>query len=200
MDHGRNGLADDSRPGRKPEARENEEAVEREDEKERSVSAHDGCVDDSVLSVGEESPEEIAKAVIGEIPADELRRLLISGFSMGQTYQWKGLLPDPDSFGKYPKFAQEKMVEWNDAQIIDESDRSDRLVDAAIGQKKRGQLYTFLLNGLFAVLAFFAFVITEDAASFSLLAVPGATIIVNVALDVRNKKHKTEDDLQGESE
>lgn len=193
MNHGCDGFADDSRPGWKQEAREDEKAVEREDEKERPIAADDCRADDGRSHIVEEVPEEIAKTVIEGIPADELRKLVLSGISVGQTYQWKGLLPDPDSFNKYPEFAQRKMVEWNDAQIIDESGRNDRLVDAAIKQKRRGQLYSFLLNGIFAVLAFAAFVITKDAASFSLLAVPGATIAVNVVLDLKNKGRRADD-------
>lgn len=72
------------------------------------------------------------------------------------------------------------MVAWNDAQILDESKRNDKLTDAFISQKKVGQWLTFLINGIFTLVTFVAFLITRDPASFGFLAIPGVTIAINV--------------------
>lgn len=93
---------------------------------------------------------------------------------------WSGLLPDPDSFDAYPEWVQRRMTDWNDAKIIDESKRLDKITDAAIANIKLESILTFAINALFAMTAFLAFVITENAASFGLLSVPGITIAVNL--------------------
>lgn len=185
MNHGIDGSFDDSRPGQQQEFRKAQEGIEGKDVEEREVAAGCRCDDDGI---GEEEAGEIARRVIEDIPDSELREIVLGSLQLGRVHQWVGLLPDPDSFNRYPERAQDKMISWNDAQILDESKRNDRLTDAQIKFKGRGQAMTFLLNALFAVLSFAAFVITRDPASFTLLAVPGVTIAVNVFLKERDGK------------
>lgn len=92
---------------------------------------------------------------------------------------WSGLLPDPESFLQYPESVQERMMSWNDAKIIDESKRLDKLVDADIRQSSVDSLMSFLINIVFALISFLAFVITGNPASFGFLAVPGVSIAIN---------------------
>ena len=86
---------------------------------------------------------------------------------------WSGLLPDPDSFSKYPQHVQDSMVAWNNAKILDESKRLDKLVDAGIKQVSRENVFSFVLNAGFAIVSLIAFIATRDPASFGFLAVPG---------------------------
>ena len=101
--------------------------------------------------------------------------------------EWSGLLPDPDSFVKYPKHVQDHMIAWNDAQILDESKRNDDLVAAFISDKKWGQVPSFVINTLFLLASFISFVITRDPVSFGFLSVPGVTIAVNLFKDRKEK-------------
>lgn len=71
------------------------------------------------------------------------------------------------------------MLAWNDAKILDESKRLDKLVDANIAQTRRDGTMSFIVNLSFAAIAFLSFIITKDPASFGFLAVPGLTIAIN---------------------
>ena len=101
---------------------------------------------------------------------------------------WSGLLPDPESFLAYPPEVQQSMVSWNDAKIVDESKRLDKLVDASIEEAKRENTLSFALNVLFLLGSFAAFMITRDPLSFGFLSVPGVTIAVNVWKDRKDSK------------
>lgn len=120
-------------------------------------------------------PESVAEEALGVVAIEK---------QLG----WAGLLPDPDSFAKYPEYVQRSMVAWNDAQILDDSKRMDRLVDTAAKTVSREGVFTFVLNLVFALLAFAGFIITGSMASYGMLAIPGISIAVNVAQKSRERK------------
>ena len=97
-----------------------------------------------------------------------------------QSSEWSGLLPPPSEYNRYPEDARRKMLEWNDAQILDASRRNDGLARGEIAQGRREQWFSFILNIAFLGAAFFSFAMTQNAASFGFLAVPGVTIAVNL--------------------
>ncbi|HAM14584.1 MAG TPA: hypothetical protein DCP91_01695 [Eggerthellaceae bacterium] len=97
------------------------------------------------------------------------------------TRSWEGLLPAPESFNQYSGKAQDHIIAWNDAQILDESKRLDKLTDAAISSSKASLYTSFVINLVFAVLSFVAFAATDgNPASFGFLAVPGVSVIFNI--------------------
>ena len=104
----------------------------------------------------------------------------MEGCFSSQITEWVGDLPDSDSFAKYPDYAAQAIVAWGNARIIDESERLNRLVDASIESVKREQRMNFMLNALFAILSFIAFVVTGSLWSFSLMAVPVVSVVVNI--------------------
>ena len=106
---------------------------------------------------------------------------------------WSGMLPDPGSFSQYPDYAQRQMVAWNDARILDESKRHDKITDAAISQANKGQWLSFVLNALFAVLSFAAFIVTGSIVSFGFLAIPGISVVFNIVQNSKDKKESKED-------
>lgn len=102
---------------------------------------------------------------------------------------WSGLLPDPDSFGKYPEHVQDSMVAWNDAKIIDESKRQDKLVEAEIRQGRNGQIASTAIMILALLLAAIVGIVTGNAVmSGAFLVLPFATIIGNLFKPVASAK------------
>ncbi len=89
---------------------------------------------------------------------------------------WSGLLPPPEDFKAYPESAQNKIIEWNDAQILDETERQNELVRHVCRDSKRTAYLSFLTNILPIIAASILFVVTENTAAFLLLAVPCVTI------------------------
>lgn len=106
---------------------------------------------------------------------------------------WSGLLPDPDSFKKYPEHVQDSMVAWNDAKIIDESKRLDKLVEASIRETSKENTFSFILNAGFALISMVVFLATKEPMSFSFLAVPGISIVINGVSILRKDKKEPED-------
>lgn len=195
-----NGPVDDPGIGQERGAVRDERSLEKKDGEERRKpedcsSGHEFC---ETIENGEESPElvarKIAPYVIDAIVEDResIERLLFQ-----KAESWSGILPDPDSFAKYPDYVQKRMVEWNDAQIIDESRRNDRIVDAAIRQTKWGQILSASINGISVLAAFISYMVTRDGASFGFLAVPGITIAVNIVLGVKKRKNRSTNDDSG---
>lgn len=164
------GIVDDPRPGRQQEDQGDASRIPEEDER-RGEEPDDRRRDDELEKEIERSEgsitdpsSEAAREIIAEA-------LLIKG--------WSGLLPDPDSFDRYRPDVQDHMLAWNDAKILDESKRLDKLVDANIAQTRRDGTMSFIVNLSFAAIAFLSFIITKDPASFGFLAVPGLTIAIN---------------------
>ncbi|MEG2934118.1 MAG: hypothetical protein RR842_11095 [Gordonibacter sp.] len=169
MNNDNNGIADDPRHGQQQEAKATPEGCE-ETHGERNTRS-EGCrLDD------EQEDLEKVESILEAVP-EPLRELIAEAMI---TRTWSGLLPDPASFEKYPEWVQHKMTDWNDAKIIDESKRLDKIAEAAIADIKLETVLTFAINAIFAFTAFFAFIITNNAASFGLLSVPGITIAVNL--------------------
>lgn len=172
------GHIDNPRNGQQPTDQQEDGSVEEEARQERTETDDKCLVDESKVNL--EKLEEILEALPDEKQGELLLALQISGSS-----SWSGLLPRPETFKEYPERVQEKMIAWNDAQILDESKRSDKLTNAFVSQKKWGQILTFTLNLVFVAFAFIAFMITLNPAAFGFLAVPGITIAVNVIRERR---------------
>lgn len=195
------GASGDSGNGSERRAIRDEPEVKRENEEKRGVSEDCGCEDEHAPSEVEGDDDadarrearELAPYIIDAIVENEesLNRLFIERSEI-----WSGLLPDPESFSKYPDFAQRKMIDWNDAQIIDESKRNDKIIEAAIKQLKWGQILSFLVNVLSIAAAFWCFNTTGNAASFGFLAVPGAAIVVNIGLKIHSAQQSQKNDRQ----
>ncbi|MEC4273425.1 hypothetical protein VJ923_09680 [Adlercreutzia sp. R25] len=185
MSHDNVGATGDSWTGQQQETYSNENRLQQADRESGSFSA-DCCEGD------EREEKELASkvdAIIDAIPVEELRAI-ISSEVIARGEHWVGLLPDPDSFNKYPEFAQHQMVAWNDASIIDASKREDKLVDAAIRQAKVGQGLSFVLNLVFTVLSFAGFVVTGNLASFGFMSVPVISVGFNIWKDRQADKAK----------
>lgn len=154
--------------------------VEEDPEDARGKRAQHGD-DASAQALGSDGPQpgELAETILSKIeqlPPSDFIGLMLAG----QSSEWHGLLPPPDEYNKYPEDAKRRMLAWNDAQIVDGAKRNDKLANAEIKQGAREQWLSFILNALFIAAAFFAFVITGNAASLSFLAVPGVTVAVNI--------------------
>ena len=154
--------------------------VEEDPEDARGKRAQHGD-DASAQTLGSDGSQlgeltETISSKIEELPPRDLIGLLLAT----QTREWQGLLPPPNDYNRYPEDAKKRMLAWNDAQIVDGAKRNDKLANAEIKQGAREQWLSFILNALFISAAFFAFVITGNAASLSFLAVPGVTVAVNI--------------------
>lgn len=129
--------------------------------------------------------------------SSELMQLL-AGINVSEAYS--GMLPRPKDFNQYSKDIQEKMCQWNDAFTVDESRRQDKLVDAEIWQSRKSMWLSVGLFFLTIVLAFVAFIVTENPWSFSLLSVPIVSTLANMFIPVgsqssrEHKKNKVPDE------
>lgn len=183
MSHDNIGTIGDSRVGQQQAADSDADRVQQANAESSPLSTH--CSESD-----EREEEELASkvdAIVDAIPVEELRAMITSEI-VAKGERWVGLLPDPDSFNKYPEFAQRQMVAWNDASIIDASKREDKLVDAAIKQAKVGQGLSFVLNLVFTALSFVGFVATGSLASFGFMSVPVISVGFNIWKDSRSGK------------
>ncbi len=185
MSDDNNGIVDDPRSGQQQEASENAEGCKKADG-ERDPHADDCCL----INEQEDDLEKI-EDLLNAVP-EPLREIISEAMI---TKSWSGILPDPGSFSAYPEWVQHKMTDWNDAKIIDESRRLDKMTEAAISHIRLESVLTFLINAIFAVIAFLAFIWTLDPASFGLLSVPGITIAVNLWKGRKKKASEDADDL-----
>lgn len=68
---------------------------------------------------------------------------------------WEGPLPSPQDFAKYTPEVQQKLLAWNDAKILDESQRLTRVVEAEIRHSNMvtrwGVLFTLVFTALAGV-------------------------------------------------
>lgn len=161
---------------------ENDSSFKEKDEEKHCNAEKDCGVDEYRGEI------EKIKSDLLTLPAEGQEELLDSlAINLSREEVWSGLLPDPDSFGRYPEDVQKHIVAWNDAQILDESKRNDKLVEAFIKDKRRGVVVSFLINFLFLAAAFVSFIFTHDPASFGFLAVPGVTIAINVIKENRDE-------------
>lgn len=174
-------IVDDPRPGQQQKAGKDAQTIQSTNEQQHQIT-EDSCSDNEQ----EFDQEALVEKILDAIPEEEIERLLIGKVSV---QRWQGLLPDPESFAGYPEYVQKQMVAWNDAQIIDESKRNDRITDAVISQRKWSQILSFAINVVFVGVTLTSFLITGDPASFGFLAIPGVTIAINVWQD-RKEDHE----------
>ena len=81
-----------------------------------------------------------------------------------------------------------------------ESERSDRLVSAEINQGYLSLVFTFLINFLIVAGVLIAFVITNNPNVFWAFTLPGASVIGNVAISIKNKSRDKEVKTKDENE
>ncbi|EFU80170.1 hypothetical protein HMPREF0388_0864 [Mobiluncus curtisii ATCC 51333] len=79
---------------------------------------------------------------------------------------------------KYPREVQEKVVEWNDVRILDESRRADSLVQAEISHSKTVTGWGVMLTLFFTTLAGIAGIGQNNLGLAALfLGVPALSIV-----------------------
>lgn len=166
------------------ETEADETRVSDEDENERAKAQDSNTLDEHAprrpLSTQDElvqNPEEVLRAV-----------QVLNAAAVSE--QWSGLLPSPNDWNQYPPQAQQKMIEWNDALIIKESERQDRLTDAEIEQGKNGQNLSALIMLFFGFLSFIAFIVTKSPYAWGLLAIPVVAYISNLFAPVASKSSR----------
>lgn len=177
-----NGIAEDSRHEQQPEVAQDDPRFAKKNE--RSGSLSDDCRGHDERSELAEAEEAIVESAPKEIQDYLAKAMLFQG--------WSGLLPDPDSFSKYPQDVQDSMVAWNNAKILDESKRLDKLVDAGIKQVSRENIFSFILNLGFAILSAVTFILTGNLVSFGFLAIPSVSIVFNGISILRKDKHDSD--------
>lgn len=175
MNNDNDGLVNDPRNGQQKENKQNACSIEEQDDAKHSKSKEIGSIDEHKVS----SKAEILDYA-NSLPEDQKDEFL---GHLALIQEWSAILPDPDSYNKYPEEAQRKMIEWNDAQILDESRRNDKLVDCFVKNQNRNQVLSFAINFGFLLASFVSFLITRDPVSFGFLSVPGITIAVNLWKD-----------------
>lgn len=163
---------------RKQEDSVDDDRLEEEDERRNEVPARRSSDDELEKAFGE-------GRALADNPPEDMIDLVAEAISV---HGWSGILPDSESFAMYPDDVQKRMVAWNDAKIIDESARLDKLTDANIKQTKIESILSFVLNFSFVAIAFIAFIVTKDIASFGFLSIPGITIVINGISDIRSGK------------
>lgn len=125
----------------------------------------------------------------GQTQPDEIVAVLNK---IGVTSSWSGLLPRPEQFNRYNDSVQDKIVAWNDAMILDESKRQDKIVNAEIKQGNLASIFTFVFNTIVILSIFIAFIITENPNVFWGLTVQGASVVANVVIHIKDKEDKKE--------
>lgn len=183
MSNDHNGLVDDPWNGQPRESEEIEKRVSEEDGQSDN-SSNGGILSNERIGIEKREAEEIVAALS----------------KIGVSSSWSGLLPRPEDFNNYSKEVQNKMVAWNDAQILKESERSDRLVSAEINQGYLSLVFTFLINFLIVAGVLIAFVITNNPNVFWAFTLPGASVIGNVAISIKNKSRDKEVKTKDENE
>lgn len=159
---------DDPRDAQQQEGMESVQGIDKADEPE--------LADTEALSSGYE-PNDYEKQIVRELH---------------ETQVWSGELPHPDAFAAYPEYAQHAMVEWNNARVMDESKRRDKIVDHIIYTERKGVNYNFILNLAFSTFSFVSFILTRDPASFGFMAVPAVSVVFNIYKERKSSKDDSE--------
>lgn len=127
------------------------------------------------------SPSETPIEPLENITGETLIQLLAS-----ENYSWHGLLPPPEDFKQYSPQVQGQMVAWNDARILDESKRLDKLTDAQIANSKNLTGWAVLLTILFTIMAAIAGFKYENTVLAALfLGVPALSTVVSMINSAR---------------
>lgn len=139
-----------------------------------------------VLQREAQKSDEIASFVssLNEGEEKQLVHLLV------EQRQWAGLLPEPSVFNQYSKDVQKQILAWNDATIIEGSERENKLVDSFVRHRKWAQIFSFLINMGIPIAGIAAFIITGDHACLTSIGVPVISIGVNVWKDKQEEQEK----------
>ena len=100
---------------------------------------------------------------------------------------WSGLLPPPEDFNSYDKDTQKYLIQWNNAQILDESRRQDEALKLAKAESRRKSYLSFITNIVPIVISGVAFILTHDTNALWFLSVPCVTIGANIIIIIKNK-------------
>ena len=100
---------------------------------------------------------------------------------------YSGMLPHPDVFYKFHESHQERICRWNDSFTIDESRRQDIALDAAIRNANIASIASIAFNTLTTFGTIIAFVLTRDPHMLAGFALPGLSIVGNIAVSIREK-------------
>lgn len=185
------GIANDPRPDQQPETDRNEKGISKTNGQGNPTSANRRRGNERSGEI-----ERVEETITGP-NSEEIQKYLEETILIHNS-SWSGLLPDPDSFLKYPESVQESIVSWTNAQILDESKRQDKLVEATIKQIPRESTLSFVLNAGFAIISLIAFLVTKDPASFGFLAVPGISVVFNGVKFIRAEKSKSQEEPDNE--
>lgn len=192
MEDDNDGLFDDSGAGLQREPGENQTELDAKGKKEPCEKAKDDIeVQPQELTSREE--ELVAAAnFLADAEEEELEAIGIISVSETREMSFSGLLPHPDIFEKYAPEFQERICQWNDSFSVDESVRQDLLVENEVKQSNRGQIISSVLLFMFAIMAFIAFMITENPWSFSMLAVPVLNVLMALSRRSNSKSSRKE--------
>lgn len=184
MSHDYDGTADNPRNEREREDHENVSSFP-EGYADVNAGAENGCRHDELADLKEEAIRKALTDISGADLGEAIAEVEIAKYA-----EWSGLLPNPESFARYPEYAQRAMVEWNNANTIGGSKRMDKIVDSAIKEVHRDTTFSFVLNLVFAIATLIAFVLTGSAWSYGMLAVPGISIAINLAKEKKGDREK----------
>lgn len=147
-----------------------------------SANSNGECAD--VLQREAQKSEEIASFLssLDKREENQLVHLLV------EQRQWSGLLPEPSVFNQYPEDVRARILSWNDASIIDGSQRENKLVNSFIRHRKWAQIFSFLINMGIPIAGMIAFVMTGDHACLTSIGVPVVSIGVNVWKDKQEEE------------
>lgn len=129
---------------------------------------------------------------LNDCPREEITQEELNAVAL-ITRAWSGILPPPEDFNAYSKDAQSKIIEWNDAQILEESQRQNKIVHQMCKDTTRSAWFSFITNILPIIVAGVLFAFTREAVVFSLLSIPAITIggnFIQIIID----EHKSDKD------
>lgn len=112
--------------------------------------------------------------------------------------EWAGPLPPPEILHSYTLDEQAKIMAWGDARILDESGRSDRLVDYEIWRGKAAVILSFVIEVVLAIGPIVGYAITGYKEMLWAYTVLGASLIGNVVININGKKTKGPGQNDGE--
>lgn len=85
---------------------------------------------------------------------------------------------------------QAKIIEWTDANILDESRRQDRILSIYSRNSLMAQIVTLVVNLAIIIGCLVAFWATGNPNVFWAFTIPGASIIGNVVISTKGKKEE----------
>lgn len=176
-------------------------------EEEHGFDGHRHGIEDDqggICPQGEAEASDAIDAVLADASPEKRAEIIAEIREM----RWKGCLPPPESFNKYPDWVQREIVELakqgadNTSAIIessirldsDQSNRLDKLVEIERKQMTIAQVGTIAVNLALVVGASFAAACGQQAAAAAMV---GGLAVVNVATLTVGRSRKTR---KGDSE